>query len=165
MSKEFMRRYTLDREPKDITIKDLEQPYESTFDFQMKMAFETMVESFAKKSDKEIIDFLYKKYMNTDVKDVFLLSEKDFKQFLLEMLPKWREEKHYLKWEDLVFQNYAQEISVLLNGNKYLLGYLMFGDEDMVWVYKENKQICSLDGKCPEDKKFFNDLHLERVEE
>lgn len=162
MSKEFMRRYTLDREPKDITIKDLEQPYESTFELQMKMAFETMVESFAKKADKEIIDFLYKKYMNTDVKDVFLLSEKDFKQFLLEMLPKWREEKHYLKWEDLEFDHKPKYIDVKMGDNKYLLivGFSDGGNEMAILQTKLRRYYFV---ESEDNKQFFNDLHLERV--
>ena len=165
MSKEFMRRYTLDREPKDISIKDLKQPYDSAFELQMKMAFETMVESFAKKTDKEIIDFLYKKYINTDVKDVFLLSEKDFKQFLLEMLPKWREEKHYLKWEDLEFKEETQEMFVLLNGSYYLLEYYNDSEEDFVFIKATHTTVFELLGERSDDKQFFNDLHLEVVEE
>ena len=73
----------------------------------------------------------------------------------------------YLKWEDLEFKDYEQEISVLLNGNKYSVKYTLLPDDDfyMVWIYKENKCIFSLGGKYLEDKQFFNDLHLERVEE
>ena len=74
--------------------------------------------------------------------------------------------KQYLKWEDLEFKNYEQEISVLLNDNKYSLKYTLLPDDNyyMVWIYKENKCIFSLDGKYLENKQFFNDLHLERVE-
>ena len=75
--------------------------------------------------------------------------------------------KQYLKWEDLEFKDYEQEISVLLNGNKYSVKYTLLPDDDfyMVWIYKENKCIFSLGGKYLEDKQFFNDLRLERVEE
>lgn len=163
MSKEFMRRYTLERE-----LKDLEQPHESIFDFQMKMAFETMVESFAKKSDKEIIDFLYKKYMNTDVKDVFLLSETDFKQFLLETLPKWREEKHYLKWEDLEFEENKHNLKCKMNDSLYYIEWFVdgMGFKTLNIYLDVNKEYLRYCAYLQDDKKqFFNDLHLERVEE
>ena len=88
-------------------------------------------------------------------------------EVIKQALLKAQEPKHYLKWEDLEFKDYEQEISVLLNGNKYSVKYTLLPDDDfyMVWIYKENKCIFSLGGKYLEDKQFFNDLHLEMVEE
>lgn len=56
-----------------------------------KMAFEEITKSFSEKRDDEIISYLYDKYKDTDISEVFVLSKEDFKEFLLEMLPKWRE--------------------------------------------------------------------------
>ena len=67
--------------------------------------------------------------------------------------------KQYLKWEDLEFKEKEQTMEVILNGNPYFLCYYrsMFGnlciiDNPSITIRKENKD-------------FFNDLHLERVEE
>ena len=165
MSKEFMKRYTLQRDPSEIESVYSDEKIGCEMDFTMQMAFESMIESFAKQTDKAIINFLIKKYRNTNVSDIFVFSETDFKQFIIDMVPKWRNEKKYLKWEDLEFKDYGQEISVLLNDNKYSLKYKLLLDDDyyMVWIYKENKCIISLDGHYSENKQFFNDLRLERV--
>ena len=80
-------------------------------------------------------------------------------------LLKAQEPKQYLKWEDLEFKDYEQEISVLLNGNKYSVKYYTYDIGDMAYLYKENRNIFVFDGRYSEDKQFFNDLHLERVEE
>lgn len=80
-------------------------------------------------------------------------------------LLKAQEPKNYLKWEDLEFKIFDQEISVLLNGNKYSLKYYTYDIGDMAHLYKENRNIFVFDGRCSEDKQFFNDLHLERVKE
>lgn len=87
MEKDIMKRYHLGFKPQEI---DLFKNNGATFQTQMKIAFETLIESFAKKQDDEIAKFLYDKYKDTDVSDVYVLSEKDFKDFLIEMLPKWR---------------------------------------------------------------------------
>ena len=95
------------------------------------------------------------------VKKIYEKEYNNIKQVLL----KAQEPKQYLKWEDLEFKDYEQEISVLLNGNKYSVKYTLLPDDDFyrVWIYKEDKCIFSLDGKYAEDKQFFNDSHLERV--
>ena len=90
MNKDIMKRYHLGFKPQEI---DLSKNNGTTFQAQLKIAFETMAESFAKKQDDEILNFLYNKYKDTDVSDVYVLSEEDFKKFLLEMLPVWRK-KH-----------------------------------------------------------------------
>ena len=81
-----MKRYHLGFKPQKVDLRDDGTMMQA----QIKIAFEKMAESFAKKQDDEILKFLYDKYKDTDVSDVYVLSEKDFKDFLLEMLPKWR---------------------------------------------------------------------------
>lgn len=111
------------------------------------------------------IGFHYKGYVCC--KEEMHKYDKDFDS-IKQVLQKVQEpKKNYLKWEDLEFKNYEQEIPVLLNGNKYSLKYTLLPDDDyyMVWIYKKNKCRFSLDGKYLENKQLFNDLHLERVEE
>lgn len=67
--------------------------------------------------------------------------------------------KTYLKWEDLEFKDDEQEMKVILNGSVHFLCYYrnMF-----------NEPLCMIDNTgitiWKENKNFFNDLHLERVE-
>ena len=86
MNKDIMKRYHLGFKPQEVETKN----DGTIFKTQINIAFEKMAESFAKKQDDEILKFLYKKYKDTNVSDVYVLSEKDFKTFLLEMLPVWR---------------------------------------------------------------------------
>ncbi len=85
--KDIMKKYHLGFKPQEI---DSSKDDGVILKAQMKIAFETMNESFTKKNDDEILKFLYGKYKDTDVSDAYVLSEEDFKAFLLEMLPKWR---------------------------------------------------------------------------
>lgn len=73
-------------------------------------------------------------------------------------LQKAWEPKKYLKWEDLEFDAKEQRMNVSLNGHLHLLCYYrnMFGslcmiDNTGITVWEDNKN-------------FFNDLHLERIE-
>ncbi len=71
---------------------------------------------------------------------------------------KAQEPKHYLKWEDLEFDRDEQRMKVSLNGSMYVLCYYwnMFG------------KLCMIDNTgiviWEDNKKFFNDLHLEKME-
>ena len=76
-----------------------------------------------------------------------------------------RESKHYLKWDDLDFKEETQEMFVLLNGSCYLLEYYNDSEEDFVFIRATHTTVFELDGNSEDDKQFFNDLHLERVEE
>ena len=77
-------------------------------------------------------------------------------------LLKAQEPKHYLKWEDLEFNHTPKMIDVKMNGNKYKLvvGYNVAGN-NLAILRDGKKEYYFLE--C--DKQFFNDLHLERVEE
>ena len=77
-------------------------------------------------------------------------------------LLKAQEPKHYLKWEDLDFEHTPKIVDVKMNGNKYKLvvGYNVAGN-NLAILRDGKKEYYFLE--C--DKQFFNDLHLERVEE
>lgn len=70
--------------------------------------------------------------------------------------------KQYLKWEDLEFNHTPKMIDVKMSGNKYKLvvGYNVAG-KNLAILRDGKKEYYFLE--C--DKQFFNDLHLERVEE
>lgn len=84
-NKEFLRNYNLPNYIKQERIND----YSTSFNYSLKIAFEEITKSFAEQTDKAIIDYLYKKYINTDVSQVYVLSLPEFEKFLLEMLPKY----------------------------------------------------------------------------
>lgn len=76
-----------------------------------------------------------------------------------------QENKKYLKWEDLKFTDERQTIKVLLNGEKYFVKYkkeYLFGYYEKVEITNGTYILCTLGNGM---KQFFNDLHLERVEE
>ena len=82
-------------------------------------------------------------------------------------LLKAQEPKQYLKWEDLDFTIERQFIKVKLNNTEYILKYYVSVlNEEMIEILGANKSfIIGLSHTCINDKQFFNDLHLERVEE
>ena len=82
----------------------------------------------------------------------------DLKQALL----KAQEPKHYLKWEDLEFNIDKQMMTVLLNGTKYTLIVGRNVHIDKLAFLRNGEINCYF---LEADKQFFNDLHLERVEE
>ena len=73
--------------------------------------------------------------------------------------------KHYLKWEDLEFEVEHKDLPVLLNGSLYFLEYYSFKEDELVALKTSKVAIFGLEGSYINDKQFFNDLHLERVEE
>ena len=75
--------------------------------------------------------------------------------------------KQYLKWEDLEFKEETQEMKVLLNGKIYVLEYKFYTYEHNV-IYLSTldyDKVLTCMGDYSFDIQFFNDLHLERVEE
>lgn len=82
----------------------------------------------------------------------------DIKQSLL----KAQEPKQYLKWEDLDFKEKTSQIEVKLNKTLYTLSYVKRQYLDFVYLINNDSQIRL---NSANDKQFFNDLHLERVEE
>lgn len=80
----------------------------------------------------------------------------------------YEQPKHYLKWEDLEFTNELQSKEVILNGRKYIVEYkycnILGKMEQVVWLFNANN--CMRVYKFYDiTQYFFNDLHLERVEE
>ena len=73
--------------------------------------------------------------------------------------------KQYLKWEDLEFDEDGQETLVLLNGKPYILYFYKLSTQNEVTIFSIDMHIVTLSSNYPEDVQFFNDLHLERVEE
>ena len=103
------------------------------------------------------------------------LNEKEYKESvdcikddyntIKQALLKAQEPKQYLKWEDLEFKEETQEMKVLLNGEKYILKYAnewFCGWCNKVQITNGTYILCTLGNGM---NQFFNDLHLERVEE
>ena len=80
-------------------------------------------------------------------------------------LIKEQEPKQYLKWEDLEFKKKQQVMDVLLNGKPYILYFCKLSTQNEVTIFSIDMHIVTLSSNYPEDVQFFNDLHLERVEE
>ena len=76
--------------------------------------------------------------------------------------------KHYLKWEDLEFKEAGQKqiIKVKKNDNLYILKYyISVFDEELIEILANDWTFITGLSNRKYDKQFFNDLHLERVEE
>lgn len=71
--------------------------------------------------------------------------------------------KHYLKWEDLEFEDFPKEIEVRIGDNICKLEYKVswLGNKTVI-LMGNNKTHLQL---FENEKQFFNDLYLERVEE
>jgi hypothetical protein len=85
MSKEFMKVYHMPFKAQEIKNDNF-----TNFRLQFDQAFEEMTKSFSEQQDEIIANYLYEKYKDTKVSDVWVLSKPDFEKFLLEMLPKWK---------------------------------------------------------------------------
>ena len=107
----------------------------------------------------ERVEEITKAY-SIDLFSEFALDLDTIKQALL----KAQEPKHYLKWEDLEFEEDGQETLVLLNGTKYRMYYYKGYDERITLFTEDESVIHMFEGGYPHDKQFFNDLKLE-VEE
>ena len=85
------------------------------------------------------------------------------KQYIL----KTQEPKCYLRWEDLEFEEEEQTMKVLLNGKKYILSYFTDGIYKFIDLLTDNEkyQMGRYVDCYSYNVQFFNDLHLERVEE
>lgn len=92
MSKEVMKSYDLEFNTPYIN-QNIDQN-STTMNFNLSFALETISEKFSKQIDETLIDWLYTKYKGTDVSKVYVLSEEEFKDFLIKMLPKYRGDKN-----------------------------------------------------------------------
>jgi hypothetical protein len=101
-----------------------------------------------------------------------LKSFKGSNEFKIEIpessLMNYNPTKQYLKWEDLEFKEEEQTMKVLLNGKEYMLSYFTDGITEYVDLLTDGEKL-EIIGRYVDDssheKQFFNDLHLERVEE
>ena len=80
-------------------------------------------------------------------------------------LLKQQEPKQYLKWEDLEKFEEQKDFFALLNGNKYTLCRYRDSRNKYVMVNLNEINIATLCDMFKQDIDFFNDLHLEVVEE
>lgn len=76
-----------------------------------------------------------------------------------------QEPKQYLKWEDLDKFEEQKDFFGLLNGNKYTLWWYRDSRNKYVMINLNEINIVTLCDMFKQDIDFFNDLHLERVEE
>ena len=98
---------------------------------------------------------------NDDV-NICLKTIKEQLPTIKQALIKSQKPKQYLKWEDLKFEHTPKYIDVKMNDNKYKLvvGYNVAGKNLAILRDGKNEYYF-----LEYDKQFFNDLHLERVEE
>ena len=106
------------------------------------------------------LDFGIDDEEHTDCDSVIGMVEdlETIKQTLL----KAQEPKKYLKWEDLEFKEMYKIIPVRMGDNVYQMAYCLYENEG--YIRLEDCQRIYLE-LFANEKKFFNDLHLERVEE
>lgn len=101
--------------------------------------------------------------IDTQAKWVKYLEHKSFMlSTIKQALLKAQEPKHYLKWEDLEFKEKTSRIEVKLNETLYSLSCVKRQYLDFVYLINNDSQIRL---NSANDIQFFNDLHLERVEE
>lgn len=81
-SKHFMKVYDIS----DITKNNLKQE-DTTIGFEI--SFESIAKSLIEMEENKIMAYLYKKYKDSSVSKVYVLSEKDFEKYLKDTLPKW----------------------------------------------------------------------------
>ncbi len=80
-------------------------------------------------------------------------------------ITKAQEPKRYLKWDDIEFKDFQQEIKVKLGNLTYSVWYVLEHGDPCVELTRNQQQVITLYSSYPEDILFFNDLHLEVVEE
>ena len=112
----------------------------------------------------EILDDFKNGLINKEIGMVMFQQYWFFNQIekVKQALLKEQEPKHYLKWEDLEFKEKTSRIEVKLNETLYILSYVKRQYLDFVYLINNDSQIRL---NSANDIQFFNDLHLERVEE
>ncbi len=117
------------------------------------------LECLGKLSSFDVVVGKTKKYdISTTVGNYFRCEITTIKQALL----KAQEPKQYLKWEDLEFDHKPAFTEAKMGETIYklVIGFDCTGKET-IFLRTDNQQIVFHE----KDKQFFNDLHLERVEE
>lgn len=96
-------------------------------------------------------------------KQIVAMPLEEYSEFMKQ--EKAQEPKQYLKWEDLEFKKEEQTMKVLLNGERYLVKYVnewFCGWCNRVQITNGTYILCTLGNGM---NQFFNNLHLEVVEE
>ena len=165
MSKELEALNKIQHDFGQLKGQELVSCYETIFNALKRLeAIDNSNPSEAMKALKEIsnLDVVVgktKKYdISTPLGNYLKCEITTIKQALL----KAQEPKHYLKWEDLEFNIDKQMMTVLLNGTKYTLIVGRNVHIDKLAFLRNGEINCYF---LEADKQFFNDLHLERVEE
>ena len=162
--------------PDELHIKECEKLGISlTEDFDIVEQALNRLESIDNANPSEALECL--EALEQDIKDrVILAEDRQLKlcAVIKQALLKTQEPKQYLKWEDLKFTYDEQKIKVKLNGENYTVvyfispayyghnGYEYVGilkDDDIV-VYSINGYLYTANLL----KQFFNNLHLEVIE-
>ena len=118
--------------------------------------------SEAVKCLEELGEMYYVEADNLEESVITYANECDWFNTIKNCILKSQEQKQYLKWEDLEFEHTPKMIDVKMNDNKYKLvvGYNVAGKNLAILRDGKNEYYF-----LEYDKQFFNDLHLERVEE
>ena len=116
-NKEFMKVYHM-----PFKVQEIKDDNFTNFTLQCEQAFEQMTKSFSEQQDEIIINYLYGKYKDTKVSDVWVLSKPDFEKFLLEMLPKWKEPKQYVDELKLVEKS-LKALEIIKEKNVNMFGF------------------------------------------
>ena len=95
--------------------------------------------------------------MKESLEDKIVSLQKELKQTLL----KAQEQKQYIKWEDLEFKEESNVLLVRMGDNVYKMTYRLYENEGCIRLEDCQRIYLEL---FANEKKFFNDLHLERVE-
>ena len=99
-----------------------------------------------------------------DIRKVGSQLNTDFREYIdtiKQALLKAQEPKQYLKWEDLEFKEKTSRIEVKLNETLYSLSCVKRQYLDFVYLINNDSQIRL---NSANDIQFFNDLHLEVIE-
>ena len=111
---------------------------------------------------EELGEMYYVEADNLEESVITYANECDWFNTIKNCILKAQEPKKYLKWEDLEFEHTPKYIDVKMNGNKYKLVVGYNGAGKNLVILRNDKQPYYF---LKYDKQFFNDLHLERVEE
>ena len=134
-NKEFMKVYHMPFKAQEIKDDNF-----TNFRLQFDQAFEQMTKSFSEQQDEIIINYLYEKYKDTKVSDVWVLSKPDFEKFLLEMLPKWKEPMQYVDELKLI-ENKLKALEIIKKKNADILDIKLYENYEHYCIAKEDSRL------------------------
>ena len=130
----------------------------------------TYIDAFIEENNNDIKNQNNTGYdIDTQAKLVNYLEHKSFMLSIIKQaLLKAQEPKKYLKWKDLEFGKTTHKLKAKMNGNLYRVEWYIDGmGSKVVCLDKYITNDYLIHSACIKDynQQFFNDLHLERVEE